>query len=56
VIQSTSVVVIVPKDRPAARVWAARFLEEAKADGTVRRALDGAGFAAAQVAPPAASR
>jgi polar amino acid transport system substrate-binding protein len=52
-IQSTGVVVIVPKDRPAARAWAARFLEDAKADGTVRRALDGAGFANAAVAPPA---
>ena len=52
VIQSTGVVVVVPKNRPAAREWAARFLEEAKADGTVRRALDGAGFAGAKVAPP----
>lgn len=50
VIQSTAVVVIVPKDRPAARAWTARFLEQAKADGTVRRALDNAGFANAQVA------
>jgi polar amino acid transport system substrate-binding protein len=56
VIQSTGVVVVVPKDRPAARAWAARFLEEAKADGTVRRALDSAGFANAPVAPPAANR
>lgn len=56
VIQSTGVVVVVPKDRPATRTWAARFLEEAKADGTVRRALDSAGFPDAQVAPPAASR
>jgi hypothetical protein len=28
-------------------------MEEAKADGTVRRALDGAGFSNATVAPPA---
>lgn len=40
VIVSTSVIVVVPKDRPATRAWAAKFLEEAKADGTVRRALD----------------
>ena len=53
-IQTTGVVVIVPKDRPAAHAWAAQFLEDAKADGTVRRALDGAGFASAMVAPPAA--
>jgi polar amino acid transport system substrate-binding protein len=56
VIQSTGVVVVVPKDRPATRAWATRFLEEAKADGTVRRALDSAGFPDAQVAPPAAGR
>lgn len=51
-IQSTGVIVVVPKNRPAARAWAARFLEEAKADGTVRRALDAAGFANAEMAPP----
>jgi polar amino acid transport system substrate-binding protein len=51
VIQSTGVVVVVPKDRPATRAWAAQFLEAAKADGTVRRALDGAGFTNAAVAP-----
>jgi polar amino acid transport system substrate-binding protein len=32
--------VVVPKSRPAARDWATRFMEDAKADGTVRRALD----------------
>jgi polar amino acid transport system substrate-binding protein len=53
VIQSTGVVVVVPKDRPADRAWAARFVEDAKRDGTVRRALDGAGFVNAAVAPPA---
>jgi polar amino acid transport system substrate-binding protein len=53
VIQSTGVVILVPKNRPAAREWAARFIEEAKNDGTVRRALDGAGFVNATVAPPA---
>jgi polar amino acid transport system substrate-binding protein len=56
IIQSTGVVVVVPKNRPATREWAARFLEEAKADGTVRRALDSAGFTNAAVAPPAAKR
>jgi polar amino acid transport system substrate-binding protein len=55
IIQATGVVVVVPKNRPATRAWAARFLEEAKADGTVRRALDSAGFSSAPVAPPAAS-
>ena len=41
-IVSTSVIVVVPKDRPVTRDWAARFMEEAKSDGTVGRALDGA--------------
>lgn len=51
-VQSTGVVVTVPKNRPATRAWAARFVEDAKADGTVRRAFDSAGFANAAVAPP----
>jgi polar amino acid transport system substrate-binding protein len=50
-IQSTGVVVVVPKGRSAARDWAAHFIDEAKADGTVRRALDGSGFVDAKVAP-----
>jgi polar amino acid transport system substrate-binding protein len=45
------VVVVVPKGRPAAREWAAQFIEAAKKDGTVRRALDGAGFIEAAAAP-----
>jgi len=56
IIQSTGIVVVVPKNRPATREWAARFLEEAKANGTVRRALDRAGFTNAAVAPPLAKR
>lgn len=51
-VQSTGVVVAVPKDRPATRDWAALFVEDAKADGTVRRAFDSAGFTAVAVAPP----
>ena len=43
-IQTTGVIVVVPKERPAAKAWAARFIEEAKADGTVRRALESAGI------------
>jgi polar amino acid transport system substrate-binding protein len=50
-VQSTGVVVTVPKNRPVARDWAAHFIEEAKADGTVRRAFDSAGFAGVAVAP-----
>ena len=51
-VQSTGVVVTVPKNRAAARDWAARFVEDAKADGTVRRAFDSAGFVTVAVAPP----
>ncbi len=51
VIQSTGVVVVVPKGHAAAGAWAAQFLQQAKADGTVRRALDSGGSANAKVAP-----
>jgi polar amino acid transport system substrate-binding protein len=51
VIQSTGVVVVVPKGKSVAKTWAAHFLDEAKADGTVRRALDGNGFTGDKVAP-----
>ena len=51
VIQSTGVVVVVPKGKAAAKVWAAHFMDDAKADGTVRRALDGNGFTGDKVAP-----
>jgi polar amino acid transport system substrate-binding protein len=51
-VQSTGVVVAVPKNRPLTRDWAARFVEDAKADGTVRHAFDSAGFANVAVAPP----
>jgi polar amino acid transport system substrate-binding protein len=50
-VQSTGVVVAVPKNRPVLRDWAARFVEEAKRDGTVRQAFDSAGFATVAVAP-----
>ncbi|WP_315832931.1 transporter substrate-binding domain-containing protein [Bradyrhizobium prioriisuperbiae] len=51
VIQSTGVVVVVPKGRTVAKAWAAQFLQDAKTDGTVRRALDSGGSANAKVAP-----
>jgi polar amino acid transport system substrate-binding protein len=51
VIHSTGVVVVVPKGRDAARDWVARFIEDAKANGTVRRALDDSGFTDEKVAP-----
>jgi hypothetical protein len=39
-IQGAGRMVVVPKNRPAARDWATHFMEDAKADGTVQRALD----------------
>ena len=51
VIQSTGVVVVVPKGKAVAKTWAAHFLDEAKTDGTVRRALDGNGFTSDKIAP-----
>lgn len=45
--------IAVPKGRPAALAYAAAFIEAAKRDGTVRKALDGAGLKSAPVAPPA---
>ena len=51
VIQSTGVVVVVPKGHAAAGAWSTHFLQEAKTDGTVRRALDAGGSANAKVAP-----
>jgi polar amino acid transport system substrate-binding protein len=51
-VQSTGVVVAVPKNRAATRDWAAQFVEAAKGDGTVRHAFDSAGFNTTEVAPP----
>ncbi|MDI1346625.1 MAG: transporter substrate-binding domain-containing protein, partial [Pseudolabrys sp.] len=49
--QQTGVSVAVPKGRPRALRLASRLLEDAKASGLVRRALDAAGFTDAAVAP-----
>ena len=49
--QATGTAVAVPKGRPAALAYASAFVEKAKKDGTVRRALDAAGLRAAVVAP-----
>lgn len=49
--QQTGISVAVPKGRPAALRIASALLEDAKKSGVVRRALDAAGFADAQVAP-----
>jgi polar amino acid transport system substrate-binding protein len=44
--------VAVPKGRPAALAYVREFIERGKGDGTVRRALDDAGFGDLSVAPP----
>lgn len=49
--QQTGISVAVPKGRPGALKLAGQLLEAAKASGSVRRALDAAGFADAAVAP-----
>jgi polar amino acid transport system substrate-binding protein len=43
--------ICVPKGRPAALAYVTAFLEEAKASGSVRRALDRAGMKDEAVAP-----
>jgi polar amino acid transport system substrate-binding protein len=45
------VAVAVPRTRPAALAYVTRFIEEAKASGLVRRALDNAGLKSSVVAP-----
>jgi polar amino acid transport system substrate-binding protein len=52
--QATSVAIALPKGRPAALALASAYIEDAKAAGAVRRALDQAGLNNATVAPPAA--
>jgi polar amino acid transport system substrate-binding protein len=52
--QQTGISVAVPKGRAAALKVASGLIEDAKKSGLVRRALDAAGFADAEVAPPAA--
>jgi polar amino acid transport system substrate-binding protein len=49
--QQTGIAVAVPKGRGAALKLASGLLEDAKKSGTVRRALDAAGFKDAEVAP-----
>lgn len=44
--------VAVPKGRPAALAFVSAYIEDAKATGAVRRALDGVGLTASIVAPP----
>jgi polar amino acid transport system substrate-binding protein len=51
---ATMVAVAVPKNHPAALAYVTAFIEQAKADGTVRRALDNAGLTNTAVAPAGA--
>jgi polar amino acid transport system substrate-binding protein len=51
--QQTGIAVAVPKGRADALKLVSGLLEDAKRSGTVRRALDAAGFQDADVAPPA---
>jgi polar amino acid transport system substrate-binding protein len=41
----------VPKGRPAALAYVSEFIEEAKASGLVRKALDEMGLTSSQIAP-----
>jgi polar amino acid transport system substrate-binding protein len=49
--QQTVVAIAAPKGRPAARAYLTTFMEEAKASGLVRRAMDRAGMQDLMVAP-----
>jgi polar amino acid transport system substrate-binding protein len=49
---ASTVAPAVRKGRPNALAYVADFIEAAKADGTVRRALDAVGLKDAEVAPP----
>lgn len=48
---NSSTAVCVPQGKPAALAFVSEFIEEAKASGLVRRALDDMGLKASQVAP-----
>jgi polar amino acid transport system substrate-binding protein len=48
---NSSTAVCVPKGKPAALALASDFIEQAKASGLVRRALDEMGLTSSQVAP-----
>ena len=50
----TGIAIAVAKNRPNALAYATAFMEEAKASGMVRRALDDAGLKDLVVAPPSA--
>ena len=43
---------LAPQGKRAAHAYVTRFIEDGKTDGTLRRALDAAGFGDLAVAPP----
>jgi len=51
--QQTGIAIAVAKGRPGVLSYVSAFLEHAKASGSVRQALDRAGFSGQPVAPPA---
>jgi polar amino acid transport system substrate-binding protein len=50
--QTTGVAIAVRKNRAAALAYVTRFIEDAKANGTVRRAFNNAGLQGLPIAPP----
>jgi polar amino acid transport system substrate-binding protein len=50
--QTTGVAIAVQKNRTAALAYVARFIEDAKASGIVRRAFNDAGLQSLPIAPP----
>ncbi|HEX4330391.1 MAG TPA: transporter substrate-binding domain-containing protein [Burkholderiales bacterium] len=50
--QATGVSIVVPKNHAAALAYVTDFMEKAKADGTVKKALEKSGLPDAAVAPP----
>jgi polar amino acid transport system substrate-binding protein len=51
--QQTGIAIAVPKGHPEALAYLTKFIEDAKASGSVRRAMDRAGMANLAVTPPA---
>ena len=50
--QQTGIAIAVPKGHREALAYVTKFIEDAKASGSVRRAMDRAGMAYLAVAPP----
>ena len=50
--QQTGIAIAVPKGHPEALAYVTKFIEDAKASGSVRRAMERAGMANLAVAPP----